>query len=154
MPRKPSPEIAAAWTRLLRVRHRLRDAVERDLKRAGFPPLPWYDALHELARAPHGAMRPVDLEPLIAMPQYGLSRLIDRLVEAGLVERAQCPKDRRGLFVVITENGRDLRKRMKAAYARAVEHHLGSRLSDAEAARLANLLERVDEAIDESVDAR
>lgn len=145
MPRKPSPEIAAAWTHLLRVQHRLRDAVERDLKRAGFPPLPWYDALHELARAPHGAMRPVELERLVAIPQYGLSRLIDRLAEAGLVERAQCPKDKRGLFVVLTEDGRDMQKRMKTAYAHAVERHLGSKLSDVEAARLASLLERVDE---------
>jgi hypothetical protein len=38
------------------------DAVEQDLKKAGFPPLAWYDALLELSRAPSGEMRPVELD--------------------------------------------------------------------------------------------
>lgn len=146
MPRKPSPEVAAAWTRLLRVHHQLRAAIECELKRAGFPPLSWYDVLQELARAPHGAMRPIEIERQVAMPQYGLSRLVERLVEANYAERAQCPKDKRGLFVVITPSGREVLKKMSAAYAGLIERHVGSKLSDAEAARLTRLLNRLDRA--------
>src|SRR5512141_756644 len=51
MKRKPSTEATAAWIRLMRVQSRVLDAVEQDLKKAGFPPLAWYDALLELARA-------------------------------------------------------------------------------------------------------
>ena len=46
MKRKPSAEATAAWIRLMRVQSRVLDAVEQDLKKAGFPPLAWYDALH------------------------------------------------------------------------------------------------------------
>jgi hypothetical protein len=54
MKRKPSTEAAAAWIRLMRVQSRVLDCVEQDLKRGGFPPLAWFDALRELSRAPNG----------------------------------------------------------------------------------------------------
>src|SRR6266403_5245615 len=79
MKRKPSTEATAAWIRLMRVQSRVLDGVEQDLKKAGFPPLAWYDALLELSRAPSGEMRPVELERQMLIPQYSTSRLIDRL---------------------------------------------------------------------------
>src|ERR1043166_2025810 len=81
MKRKPSTEATAAWIRLMRVQSRVLDAVEQDLKKAGFPPLAWYDALFELSRARSGEMRPVELERQMLLPQYSTSRLIDRLVD-------------------------------------------------------------------------
>src|SRR5258708_3508313 len=51
MKRKPSTEATAAWIRLMRVQSRVLDGVEHELKKAGFPPLAWYDALLELSRA-------------------------------------------------------------------------------------------------------
>src|ERR1700759_2779037 len=83
MKRKPSPEATAAWIRLMRIQTRVLDAVEQDLKKAGFPPLAWYDALLELSRAPSGELRPVELERQMLIPQYSTSRLIDRLVGEG-----------------------------------------------------------------------
>src|ERR1700684_2284766 len=80
MKRKPSTEATAAWIRLMRIQSRVLDAVEQELKKAGFPPLAWYDALVELSRAPSGEMRPVELEKQMLIPQYSTSRLIDRLV--------------------------------------------------------------------------
>jgi len=68
MKRKPSTEATAAWIRLMRVQSRVLDAVEQDLKKAGFPPLAWYDALLELSRAPSGAVRPVELEKQMLIP--------------------------------------------------------------------------------------
>jgi DNA-binding MarR family transcriptional regulator len=118
-------------------------AVEHDLKRAGFPPLSWYDVLLELSRAPMGALRPVELEKQVLLPQYGLSRLIDRLVEAGLVRRKVCEVDKRGLVVEITDDGRELQKKMWSAYSSAIERYIGSKLSDADAAKLSMLLDRL-----------
>lgn len=143
MKRKPSTEATAAWTRLMRVRSRVLDAVEHDLKKAGFPPLAWYDALLELSRATDGVMRPVELEKQMLIPQYSTSRLIDRLVEEGLVVRRECDIDKRGQFVKITDAGRELQKTMWAAYSAAIEKHVGSKLSDADAARLCGLLDRL-----------
>ena len=106
MKRKPSTEATAAWIRLMRVQSRVLDCVEQDLKKAGFPPLAWYDALLELSRAPSGELRPVELERQMLIPQYSTSRLIDRLVDEGLASRRECKIDKRGQFVEITEAGR------------------------------------------------
>jgi DNA-binding MarR family transcriptional regulator len=143
MKRKPSPEATAAWTRLVRIQAQVLSAVEQDLKRAGFPPLAWYDVLLELSRAPMGALRPIELEKQVLLPQYSLSRLIDRLVEAELVRRKVCEVDKRGLVVQITDAGRELQKKMWNAYSAAIERHIGSKLSDADAAKLVALLDRL-----------
>ncbi|CCE05670.1 putative transcriptional regulator, MarR family [Bradyrhizobium sp. STM 3843] len=143
MKRKPSTEATGAWIRLMRVQSRVLAAVEQDLKKAGFPPLAWYDALLELSRAPSGELRPVELERQMLIPQYSTSRLIDRLVDEGLAVRRECKIDKRGQFIEITEAGRDLQKRMWAAYSAAIEKHIGSKLSDVDAAKLCALLDRL-----------
>jgi DNA-binding MarR family transcriptional regulator len=150
MKRKPSTEATAAWIRLMRIQSRVLDAVEQDLKRAGFPPLAWYDALLELSRSPTGEMRPVELERQMLIPQYSTSRLIDRLVDEGLAARRECKNDKRGLFVEITGAGRELHKKMGCAYSTAIEKHVGSKLSDADAAKLCGLLDRLGCACHES----
>ncbi len=143
MKHKPSTEAAAAWIRLIRIKSRVLDAVERDLKKVGFPPLAWYDALLELSRAPLGEMRPVELERQMLIPQYSTSRLIDGLVDEGLAARRECKIDRRGQLVEITETGRELQKKMWNAYSAAIEKHVGSKLSDADAVKLCSLLDRL-----------
>jgi len=143
MKRKPSTEATAAWIRLMRVQGRVLDAVEQDLKKAGFPPLAWYDALLEPSRAPSGELRPVELERQMLIPQYSASRLIDRLVEEGLAARRECKVDKRGQFIEITEAGRELQKKMWSAYSAAIEKHVGSKLTDADATKLCALLDRL-----------
>ena len=113
------------------------------LKAAGLPPLAWYDVLLELERAAGCGLRPFELEERLRLPQYGLSRLIARLEEAGLVERHSCTTDRRGQFVAATEAGRAMRRRMAPVYAAAVQQAVGARLPAAEADRLADLLGRL-----------
>ena len=143
MKRKPSSEATAAWIRLMRVQSRVLDAVEHDLKEAGFPPLAWYDALLELSRSPRGKLRPVELEKQMLLPQYSTSRLIERLVDEGLAVRRECEIDKRGQFVEITEAGRELQKKMSSSYSAAIERHIGSKLSDTDAVKLCGLLDRL-----------
>jgi DNA-binding MarR family transcriptional regulator len=88
-------------------------------------------------------MRPVELEKQMLIPQYSTSRLIDRLVDEGLAARRECKIDKRGQFVEITEAGRELQKKMWNAYSAAIEKHVGSKLSDADAVRLCGLLDRL-----------
>jgi DNA-binding MarR family transcriptional regulator len=85
----------------------------------------------------------VELEKQMLLPQYGLSRLIDRLVDNGLVARKICEVDKRGLVVEITEKGRELQKKMWNAYSAAIERHIGSKLSDSDAAKLSALLDQL-----------
>jgi DNA-binding MarR family transcriptional regulator len=138
----PSDAVIRAWTRLVRAQQTVLAAVEAELKAAGFPPLAWYDVLLELSRADAG-LRPFALEQALLLAQYNLSRLLDRLEKAGCIERRTCAEDGRGQIVAITPSGRALIKRMWPTYRAAIARHLGAKLSEDEAARLASLLGRL-----------
>jgi DNA-binding MarR family transcriptional regulator len=142
--RQPSDAVVRAWARLIRAQQAVLSAVEAELKAAGFPPLGWYDVLLELTRK-DGAIRPFALEQELLLAQYNLSRLLDRLEKAGYIERRPCPDDGRGQEVAITAAGRALVKRMWPTYRAAIARHVGSKLSEDEAARLAALLGKLTE---------
>lgn len=137
---RPAAATVAAWVALLRAGQSVLAAIEADLRAAGFPALAWYDALLELRGAGTGGLRPGDLERRMLLAQYNVSRLVDRLVRAGYVERGPCPGDARGSILTATAAGRELLSRMWPAYAAAIDRHLGARLTAAEAGDLARLL--------------
>ena len=74
------------------------------------------------------------------LPQYGTSRLLDRMVKAGLVERQDCEDDGRGQIVAISEQGRSIRRAMWPIYARVLSETIGTKLTSKEAMKLTRLL--------------
>ncbi|MBM3649558.1 MAG: MarR family transcriptional regulator [Alphaproteobacteria bacterium] len=142
MPIHPSDEVVAAWARLIKASRLALAAVEADLKKAGLPPLGWYDALLELRRAA-GPLRPVELEGRLLLAQHNVSRLVDRLEAQGYVARQPCEEDGRGQLVELTDSGRDLLRRMWPTYRAAIHRHVGAKLGDEQAATLARLLQRL-----------
>jgi DNA-binding MarR family transcriptional regulator len=137
LPRDP---IVAAWVAMVRASNGVIAAVAADGKAAGFPPLEWYDVLWELESNPKPGLRPFELERGLLLQQYNLSRLIDRMCRAGYVEKRRCETDGRGQVLVITEEGRALRKRMWPVYFAAIRQHVGSHLSEKDARTLCRLL--------------
>ena len=138
----PSDAVIDAWISLMRAQQRLLGQIEADLRSAALPPLGWYDVLWELVRSPQGRLRPFEIEEHTLLAQYNLSRLIDRLEKAGLVQRQTFDQDGRGQWVVVTEEGRTLQRRMWQVYAKAIRDNFGSKLSEADAATLGSLLAR------------
>ena len=61
-----------------------------------------------------GPQRPADLAELTGMSSGGLSKLLDRMEEAGAIERVQgaVPGDRRGVLLSLTERGQALLRRL------------------------------------------
>lgn len=137
----PSDPVVRAFVRLVRAQRSVVTGIERAVKDAGFPPLEWYDVLWELER--EGPSRPRDIQDRLLFPQSNLSRLIDRLEAAGLVKRGSCKSDARGQIVCITDAGKDLRKRMWAVHAGAIQSMVGDHLTDKEADQVARLLDRL-----------
>ncbi len=109
-----------AWLGLNRAQRLAMQSVETALKQAGLPPLSWYDALVELENAGEAGLRPSALEKELMLPQYALSRLVERIAIAGYLRRETLVNDRRGQKLYITDSGRDLRRRMWPVYAGAV----------------------------------
>ena len=135
-----NPTTTAAWTELIRTSRRVLDAVELALKQAGHPALDWYDALYEIEKAGPDGLRPFALKDRLLLPQYSTSRLLDRLVKAGLVERVDCDDDGRGHVVRLTEIGHSLRQAMWPVYAKVLQQQIGDTITANEADQLTRLL--------------
>ncbi len=117
--------------------------VETALKHAGLPPLSWYDVLLEVERAAPDGIRPFEIKERLLLPQYGTSRLLKRLSEAGYVAAEDCEEDGRGQIVTITESGREIRHRIWPIYAEALHATIQTKLTDGEAEQLARLLAKL-----------
>lgn len=138
----PGQTVVRAWARLMRAQRLALAAVEEALKAAQLPPLAWYDVLLELDRPGSDGLRPVALERETLFEQYNLSRLIDRLEKAGLVDRHPCPEDGRGQCIRITEAGRAMRRRMWPVYGAAIKRALDDRMAEGEVEALDQILGR------------
>lgn len=143
---EPSPGTVDAWIALMAASRTLLRRIEAALKAASFPPLSWYDALLEIERAGGDGVRPFELRARLLLPQYGTSRMLDRLEADGLVARDACAQDGRGQVVRITEAGLRMRRRMWPVYAGRLEALIGDRLGVDERARLVGLLAKLGEA--------
>lgn len=140
MREEPSKTVVRAWARLMAAQRRALATVEGRLKAADLPPLVWYDVLLEVERAGEGGVRPFELERAMLLAQYNLSRLLDRIERAGLVQRKSAPDDGRGQIVVVTDEGLAMRRRMWPVYADAIQAAVGERLTEAGARTLGDLL--------------
>ena len=82
----------------------------------------WFDVLVRLARSPEQRLRMTDLAAQTTLTASGLTRAVDRLEAAGLVERQACPTDRRSTFAVLTREGdRRIRKALPVHVAHLEE---------------------------------
>ena len=126
------PATLSAWQTVVRVQARVAARAEDALAEARLPPLVWHDVLRTLQEAECG-IRMFEVADAIVMSRSGLTRLIDRLEEAGLVERRICPSDRRGNFLAITDAGRETLARMWTVYEGVISAEFGGRVEDAAA---------------------
>ena len=131
-----------SWSHLLGAHALAVRAIEERLTAAGQPPLAWYDVLLELARA-GGKLRVGELGERLVVEPHNITRLLDRLEAAGLLKRQRAPKDRRGVFAVLTEKGATLRKQMWLHYRSAILEVLGAAVSKHEAETLTTTLKKI-----------
>jgi DNA-binding MarR family transcriptional regulator len=107
-----------------------------------------YEALLHLSRAEEGRMRRVDLAGLLLLTASGVTRLLDGLEAAGLVERASCASDRRVTYAVLTEAGRTRLHQASESHIAGVRAFFEARYSEEELDQLAGLLGRLPGAAD------
>ena len=136
-------EVQTSWARLVRVSQSVLASVEADLRRAGYPPLAQYDALLELRRVGDKGLRPFELRREMLLAQYSVSRLVDRLVKSGFVNRHDSVEDGRGQVLTITTKGHDLLKSMWPKYREAIQAHFADKLAPTEVQSLSQLMAKL-----------
>jgi DNA-binding MarR family transcriptional regulator len=94
------------WDSLTTLHSRVEQQLAKALQRRHGLGLSDFRALGRLAAADQGGMRISELAGALGLNESSVSRLADRLEQAGLTERCVCEDDRRGVYTFITEAGR------------------------------------------------
>ena len=133
----------AAWSAFLRAHARVVRELERELQVEQRMALVDYDVLVTLAGAPDRRLRMSELADRLLLSRSGATRLVDRLVGDGLVERVSCDSDRRGQWASLTPAGYERLRQASPTHLRGVAEHFLDRLSPDEVAALQRVLARL-----------
>jgi len=133
----------AAWRALLLAQSAVLRAIDADLHQAGHISLHWYDVLLELNAAPDRRLRIQELASRVVLTRTRVSRLVDRLADAGLVSREPDPDDGRACFAVITRVGREALRAAAPAYLAGIERHFARHLTCDQARTITEGLDQV-----------
>jgi len=137
------PEMRA-WRALIQTTTGLLALLDNELQAAHGLSLGDYEVLMHLSDAPDRSLRMSELAGRLHLSPSGITRRIDGLVRAGLVERRQCPSDRRGSNAVITDTGIEALRRAAPTHVRGVREHFVARLTERQLANLASALSSVE----------
>jgi DNA-binding MarR family transcriptional regulator len=121
-------------------------AVNRDLEASAAMPVTWLELLLRLSRSPGQRLRMSDLAAQVGLSHSGLTRLADRVIDAGFVRREACSEDRRGSFAVLTEAGATALDDALEGHLASVERHLAAPLGPEGLRTLTELLRTVRDA--------
>ena len=130
-------EALGAWRALLNAHARMVGLLEQALAEAGLPPLAWYDVLWPLFRAPGRRLRMGALASEVTLSRTGLTRLVDRIEQAGLLRRQPVAEDRRGSYVALTREGARTLRQMWPVYEGVLEAAFAARVRNPRALRRA-----------------
>jgi DNA-binding MarR family transcriptional regulator len=131
-----------AWRAVVTSHAAVDDRIQKALAAADLPPLSWFEVLWAVKRSPDGRPRMGELAEWLTLSRGGITKLVDRLGEAGYLERVSCADDRRSFRAELTPAGDKILEEMRSVYAAEVERHLGA-LSGDEAKLLAGTLDKV-----------
>jgi DNA-binding MarR family transcriptional regulator len=137
-------EQLAAWRVFLECAFALIDILDAELQDERALTLRWYDVLVQLEEA-GGSCRMTDLAGRILASKSFLTRVIDRMEEAGLVQRERPRDDRRVILVAITPAGLEALEAARAVHRRGIDEHFVQQLNERDVAALKRIFTKVSE---------
>ncbi|MGA1836369.1 MarR family transcriptional regulator [Herbiconiux sp. 11R-BC] len=102
-----------------------------------------YDVLFNLFIQPRKTLRIRDLGEKVLLTQPSISRLVDRLVGRGILEKHDDPSDGRGTLVALTSHGVTVYRQAAVIHAESITAHMSGCLSPDELDELARLCDKL-----------
>ncbi len=102
-----------------------------------------YEVLLYLAQAPERRLPMSALAERTMLTRSGITRLVDGLVEAGLIERVSCPSDARVSYAHLTDIGYEKLREAGRAHIASIRRLFVAHFDEDEIDRLAKLLSRL-----------
>lgn len=141
-PSPAAPDLTTTFGRFVEAYTTIERRLSRALEDECGLPHSWFEVMLRVSRAEGGMASMGSLAEQVALTTGGITRMVDRMIATGYVERVPCPSDRRVVYATLTAAGR-----AKLAEARAVnDAHLRevfSRFSSGDLAELDGLLDRL-----------
>jgi DNA-binding MarR family transcriptional regulator len=138
----PTAEQRRVWRLFLESAYALIDLLDAELQANSAMPLRWYDVLVHLEEAGEG-IGMTDLANRILSSKSGLTRVVDRMEEAGLVRRERPPADRRAVHVVLTAKGEKTLEAARTVHRQGIQDHFAQHLDERDLKALERALAKV-----------
>jgi DNA-binding MarR family transcriptional regulator len=135
-----------AWTDFVLAYGQITQAMEREMSQSVGLTLSQYDVLLRLAESAEGRMRMSDLADAVVYSTGGLTRLLERMDKAGLVERQHSAEDRRVVHAVLTDQGRRRLAEASTVHLDGIERHFAQYLAPGEEEPVSRFLRRIRDA--------
>lgn len=117
------------WRSFLQAHARLFRRLDDELRQEHGLSLPEYEALMHIGRAPARRLRMSQLAQQVLLSKSGVTRLVDRLVADGLIERSTCSTDARGAEAVLTPAGLERLRAAAGTHLRGIDRYFVSALT-------------------------
>lgn len=130
-----------AWQALLHAHHQIVNTLDAELRVEHDLTFGDYDVLLRLARASERRLRMSELAKRVMISPSGLTRAVDRLVSAGMVERERDTSDARVVLARLTEQGREAVRRAARTHLRGIRQHFTGKLTEDQLRQVASALQ-------------
>jgi DNA-binding MarR family transcriptional regulator len=132
-----------AWIAITQTHAAVTGRLQEVLTAAELPPLAWFEVLATLDRAPEQRLKMGELAEALVITRGGLTKLVDRLIKAGLLERTFCETDRRVSYATLLPAGVELLEEMRPVVRAELAVAFSANLTTEEADQLREMLDRV-----------
>jgi DNA-binding MarR family transcriptional regulator len=132
-----------AWRAFLIAHARLFRRLDEELRVEHALSLPEYETLLQIAQAPERRMRMSQIASRVLLSKSGVTRLVDRLVADGFVERSQCSSDARGAEAGLTPAGLERLRAAATTHLRGIERYFLSAVEGDDLAVLGRMMESI-----------
>ena len=138
----PTPDQLRCWRLYIESALALVDVLDTELQTTAGIPQRWYDVLIHLEETPNGIPM-TELADQILYSKSGFTRVIDRMEDAGLVQRVRPQHDRRSILVTITTTGTNTMKHARRHHRDGINRHFSQHLTDTDTKALTHALEKI-----------
>jgi DNA-binding MarR family transcriptional regulator len=137
----------APWRAFLRAHARVERRLDEDLRTRHGLSLQEYETLLHLAESPERRLRMGRLADSLLLSKSGVTRLVDRLVDDGLVERTSCTSDARGAEATLTALGLSRLRAAAPTHLAGIREHFLTVIEDADLAVVERAMDAVSEGL-------
>ncbi len=131
------------WILFIHSSQQILQRIDARLKQQQVLPLAWYDVLLELQKSPEGKLRFKNIGERVLLSSSNIKRLIDRLEASKYVTRELCREDARGVYAVITPEGKKRLEQTWPVYKACIEELFTATFNKQDMEALNTLLQKL-----------